>query len=154
MRYKSAESQSERLAKCVFFVKGNPMPTPRPRVRVNGVFFTPVSAGLKAWREAIAWQIKAPRVPMDGPVSVSVAFFFARPKKHFTGKGVLRPEFASSRHTQKPDRDNIDKCVLDAMTRKGVLRDDCLVCAGKVEKYWADPLGEAGALITVEALAK
>lgn len=37
-------------------------------------------------------------------------------------------------HRQKPDRDNIDKAVLDAL-----FEDDCAIASGTIEKRWGTP---------------
>ena len=79
-----------------------------------------------------------PLTPFDQPLRVDVTFFFSRPKSHFgTGKnaGVLK-ESAPEWHIAKPDRDNCDKQVLDAL--KGVFwRDDSIVCSGEIEKKYS-----------------
>jgi hypothetical protein len=79
-----------------------------------------------------------------GPVRVDLCFYFARPKSHFrTGKfaGVLRDD-APKWHTTKPDRDNLEKAVLDALTQVGGFwQDDSQVCAGSVTKRYGIPCG-------------
>jgi Holliday junction resolvase RusA-like endonuclease len=37
---------------------------------------------------------------------------------------------------KKPDRDNLDKAVLDALTRCKFWLDDCQVCAGNISKQY------------------
>ena len=81
-----------------------------------------------------------PSVPLTGPVSVSCLAVFGRPKGHFrTGKfsNQLNPRTAKHWHTSKPDRDNVDKLILDSLT--GIFwRDDSQVCAGGVSKMYGD----------------
>jgi Holliday junction resolvase RusA-like endonuclease len=64
---------------------------------------------------------------------VDVEAVFPRPKALCWKK---RP-MPRLRHTAKPDRDNLDKCVLDALTQSGVLADDKQACAGEVVKFVA-----------------
>lgn len=84
-------------------------------------------------------QSSAPEKPLEGPLRMSVDFFFARPKSHYrTGKNSseLKPS-APMWHTSKPDRDNLDKFCMDAM--KGIFfRDDAQVCLGRIRKMYSD----------------
>jgi Holliday junction resolvase RusA-like endonuclease len=87
-----------------------------------------------------------------GPLRVDVAVYFMRPKSHFfTGKrsDVLRPD-APNFHTSKPDRDNLDKAILDAITNAGIWKDDAQVCAGTLTKAYVQFI--AGADITITTL--
>lgn len=89
----------------------------------------------------LQWQIveHRPEKPIDAPVRIDCYFYFPRPKSHYgTGKnsGVLKAN-APVWYFSKPDRDNLDKFVLDAM--KGIiLRDDCYACAGEIEKKYSE----------------
>lgn len=70
--------------------------------------------------------------PLTGPLQIDIKFVFARESSK-VWKTRAMPRY---RHTQKPDRDNLDKSVLDAM--KGTLFvDDSQVCAGSIEKWRA-----------------
>jgi Holliday junction resolvase RusA-like endonuclease len=70
---------------------------------------------------------------------VDVTFFFPTKVSDRWGKP----------HTHKPDRDNLDKLVLDECTKVGVFGgDDCRVSAGMIRKYWVRPGGE-GAIVEV-----
>lgn len=93
----------------------------------------------KADKHNFYWIVKsnAPKQPFDCPIRVDISFYFGRPKSHYgTGKNatVLKPN-APWWHTCKPDRDNLDKFVLDAMT-KLYWRDDSMVCAGTILKQY------------------
>lgn len=129
-----------------FFATGEPKAQPRPRAfaRKFGATWQArvYDAGTaEGWKAQIALAAKpfVPPTPIEGPVSVSLTFYFPRPKSHFrTGKhaGELRPD-APKYHTTKPDRDNCEKAVCDALTQIGMLKDDCQVCCGPVEKRYA-----------------
>lgn len=55
-----------------------------------------------------------------------------------------RAEYAGKPHQQKPDRDNLEKALLDA-----IFDDDCRIWDGRVSKIW----GEKGQIIIREAAA-
>lgn len=88
------------------------------------------------------WGCKAhrPTSPITGPVNASLCFYFPRPKYHFKKDGQLKPE-APIRHIVKPDRDNLDKAVLDCLTKCGFWIDDCQVCDGEVKKVYGEVPG-------------
>ena len=47
-----------------------------------------------------------------------------------------KEEMQGEFHQAKPDRDNIDKAILDAL-----LKEDCMVASGTLEKRWDDGNG-------------
>ena len=53
--------------------------------------------------------------------------------------------------TSKPDTDNLQKLLKDAMTRLGFWRDDAQVCSEICEKFWA---ATPGIYIRIEELSK
>lgn len=70
--------------------------------------------------------------PLRGPLRVDVICVFPRHSAK-VWKSKPMPRYP---HVQKPDRDNVDKAVLDAL--KGIVfADDCQVCAGSIEKWHA-----------------
>jgi len=84
-------------------------------------------------------QAGAPPKPFDCPLRVELHLFYPRPKSHYrTGQyaGELKPN-APQWHTKKPDRDNADKIILDALS-KVFWRDDCLVCDGRIVKRYSE----------------
>jgi Holliday junction resolvase RusA-like endonuclease len=58
-----------------------------------------------------------------------VAYF--RPAKSWSKK--RKAEAIGELHRQKPDRDNIDKAILDVL-----FEDDKAIAAGTIEKRWAE----------------
>lgn len=69
---------------------------------------------------------------LDGPLRLDLVFVMPRPAS-MIWKTKPMPRMP---HIKKPDRDNLDKAVMDALT--GVLwRDDAQVCSGNVEKWIA-----------------
>src|SRR5690606_28628451 len=70
--------------------------------------------------------------PLECPVRCDVTFVFPR-QQNKVWKTRDMPRYW---HTKKPDRDNLDKAVMDALS--GLLwRDDCQVCYGTIQKYHA-----------------
>jgi Holliday junction resolvase RusA-like endonuclease len=143
---------SERVE---LYVEGVPHGRPRPRgraVRTKGgkwvaQFYQPKNPsrrggkGDKAWARANAW-FKAvrracfqrmPATPWDGPVSLTIDAYFERPKRLCRRSDPEGP----LRHTAKPDRDNVDKAILDALKEAGLFGDDSQVCDGPVRKWYA-----------------
>lgn len=85
--------------------------------------------------------------PMTGPLNVSVYAVFPRPQNMVWKTKAMPREY----HTKKPDRDNIDKAVLDSL--KGLLWvDDCQICCGEVEKWIAAGSEQPHVVITIQEL--
>jgi Holliday junction resolvase RusA-like endonuclease len=120
-----------------FFVQGVPKAQPRVKFSSRGNFgraYTPDTAD--DWKALVMIEAKKHfREPLEGPLRVDIEFLFPRPKSHFTSKGQLKPN-SPFWHTTKPDRDNLDKCVLDALTTIGAWNDDCQVCCGTIYKSY------------------
>ena len=74
----------------------------------------------KPWASLIALSAKEAMSggPVDGPVSIDIAFTMPRPKNHYrTGKNAaLLKDGAPAYHTKTPDIDKLVRCVLDALT--------------------------------------
>ena len=128
-----------------FFVPGVPTAQPRPRVAIIGGFaraYVPSTHPVHSWRERAAlaareirpetWPIRKPH-----PVRISIEFRALRPAS-----------LAKSRvaWTTKPDRDNMEKALLDALEGI-VMESDSQVVGGEVTKVYHR---EPGALVRVE----
>lgn len=75
---------------------------------------------------------------MEGPLTLLLDFYMARPKNHYGAKG-LKPN-APTYHDKKPDLDNLVKAVKDAL--KGIVwRDDSQVSVMYATKKYADMAG-------------
>lgn len=86
--------------------------------------------------------------PISGPVRVDVVAVFPRPAaKVWATKPMPR-----YRHTVKPDRDNLDKAILDCLTGI-VLVDDRQACAGTIDKWHAAGDEQPHVLITITRIA-
>lgn len=94
----------------------------KPRARV----YDPKKS--REWKRAAAFVLRAAwrgRQPIAGPVRLNITAVFSCPKSDFR-KRTLR---GRRWHTNVPDRDNIEKIIMDSA--KGLLwKDDRQVCAG------------------------
>lgn len=138
-----------------FYISGEPKAQPRPRAfakkfgaTYSARIYDPGTA--EGWKGLIAYWAKqhTPETPMDGPVRVDVDFFFPRPARLMRKKDPEGP----IRHTAKPDRDNLDKALLDTLTQLGFWRDDAQVCDGAPRKWYVAKDGTPGARIVIEEL--
>lgn len=69
----------------------------------------------------------------DAPLSLSWRAYFEIPASWSKKR---QAEMAGQPHQQKPDRDNIDKAIMDAL-----FDDDAGVAFGTTAKYWDDGKG-------------
>lgn len=148
------------ITRLEFTVRGTPRPQPRARAQVRDkrkgrpvkayahIYNPDINRG---WKDAVvlaARQAGLPREPWSGPVRMTIDAYFEREKKH------LEPGWPDGAflHTAKPDRDNVEKAVLDALTSCGLWEDDCQVCDGLVRKWWAARGCAPGVRIVAELL--
>jgi Holliday junction resolvase RusA-like endonuclease len=107
------------------FVEGIPKPQPRTRKGKHGNFYNPGTA--TSWKNTIQAYFLQNRQPVImGAVYLTLHFYFKK-----TGIKKTTP------HTQKPDKDNLEKAVMDALTSIGIWKDDCQVYDGRTAKYWS-----------------
>lgn len=128
-----------------FSAAGTPRPKSRPRF-VKGRVVSTASAHEKLWRLAVERAVVAAvvnsgrAVPLfAGPVVLRCRFTFEPP--------ASEPGRIGTPHTLKPDTDNLEKLVADAMERAGVFRNDSQVVCATTEKWWGV---RAGVAVVVE----
>lgn len=78
-------------------------------------------------------SMHAPDVPFDVPVSLTVRWTF--PFRKSERRSVVRAG-RSVPHTSRPDLDNIEKGLLDVLTRLNFWTDDSLVADKRTSKWW------------------
>jgi Holliday junction resolvase RusA-like endonuclease len=103
--------------------------------------YTPSTANdFKAAVQAGAIEAGLMNKNLEGPISLNLVFRLPRPKGHFgTGKNSSRlKETAPAWHTSKPDLDNIEKALKDALSDIRLWRDDCQVCQVTKKKVYVD----------------
>lgn len=132
-------------------------PVGQPRMRTSGAtfksrggksfsrLFTPADADGWKNRVFIAAGPHQLREPHLGPVEVSIVWYFSRPK-YLLEAGA--PDLPIP-YTAKPDRDNLDKSTLDALSERTFWRDDAQVFQGTIAKFWVARGYEPGAIIAI-----
>lgn len=134
-------------------VCGIPKGQPRHRAFLNKhtnrvcVYDNPVADDWKA-RVIQEAELVKPDAPLEGPLSVDIAFYLPRPKSRMRKCDPDGPIPC----TTKPDRDNLDKCVLDALTQIRFWLDDCQVVDGRITKAYHAKAGRPGAVIEITQL--
>ena len=124
------------------FVNGVPKAQPRPRMTARGHVYNPGSAD--GWKEEIKAAFRPVLKPtIEGPVRLIVKFSMPMPKGMEVKKGFPMP------HTKKPDKDNLEKAVMDALTAAKVWKDDAQVFESLTGKYYTGE--KIGAKIIVES---
>ena len=137
-----------------FFIPGNPVGKPRPRAAVGKTRAHVYDANTDLeWRARIRVEAKKyiDQLNHKGePLRIDIEFFFLRPKSHYTRVNLnyrLKPN-APIAHIVKPDRDNLDKPVLDEFVKVGLINKDECVCDGIIKKHWT--FEEPGAWVTID----
>lgn len=141
-----------------FRVPGVPVAAPRVKATIRGAHagvYTPTktstgkSNGVAEFKATIRMAARAITTGplLDGPLRVDLEFVFPR-QSNKIWKNRPMPRY---RKTTKPDRDNLDKICMDALT--GVLWvDDNQVCDGRITKWHAAGDESPHVLITVSRL--
>lgn len=105
------------------------------------------------YKSDLAVQILAQNpkfIPANVPVILKLVIILPRPKTHYNTKGNIKDSFKDLKHTSKPDLDNLEKAVKDAM--KGIVwHDDSQVYKVDKEKLYTGEQQSPRALITVVA---
>lgn len=122
----------------VVYLTGTPQAQPRPRaVRGRITSAGALSSAGKAWRTAVELAC-ADAIPEDIPdwmnnaICVDMVFWFGT---NDTGRHGLG-------HTSKPDKDNLEKMMLDCAERAGLLqKGDQRVSGGFTHKIWGPAPG-------------
>ena len=135
------------------------IPVAQPRVRATVVaghasVYTPGTVNgrphpiheFKATVRKIASE-KYTGAPLRCAVRVDAIFVFPRPRSDIWKKRPM-PRYP---HVKKPDRDNLDKGLLDAL--KGIiLEDDRQVCDGRIEKWVASGDEQPHVEVTIQTV--
>lgn len=126
----------------VFCVPAVPVAQPRQRHRIvstklGGTFvsnYTPTKAPVNAFKATVRLAAATTHYgrPLEGPLRLDAEFVFPRPS-NLRWKRRAMPR---QRHWKKPDRDNCEKALLDAM-RGLMFLDDAQVCDGSIQKWIA-----------------
>ena len=118
------------------FIQGVPGAQPRARFSKQGKFvktYTPKTPTMD-WKARIALALNGVSIPAQ-PLRIDWVAVMPRAAGHWKKDGTLR-NAAPVHHTSKPDRDNIDKAVMDQLKASGVLNEDAHVHRGELFKRW------------------
>jgi Holliday junction resolvase RusA-like endonuclease len=146
-------------------IPGEPCGQPRPRASVvqgRASVYQPKRARgtdgivrdlpITVWRRRVeeVGRSSRPASPLAGPLSVHVQCFFSRPQRLL---GKKHPD-GPIPHTDRPDRDNLDKPILDVLAWNkergwGFWPVDAHVCQGPVEKWYCRRGGSPGAIVRI-----
>ncbi len=135
-----------------FFVMGTPKPQSRPRAFKRGnhaAVYSPVTE----WRNDVKYAA-AQEEAIQGAVKVMIHYHFHRPDSHYgTGRnaGILKKS-APMQMIKRPDLDNLNKAVLDALQDGGLLADDSAVVQLESMKRYISRAAKQGASITILSL--
>lgn len=113
-------------------IYGDPVPQGRPRFKRIGNFvktYDPLKS--KDWKESVRWQAVQQKAPMlSGPLTMRLEFWLSRPKS--IPKKILYP-------IKKPDLDNLQKAVQDALEKICYERDSQIIQIQAIKCYVAVP---------------
>ena len=126
-------------------VSGQPVGKQRPRYTRMGTVYTPAKSReyekrimAASWAEMKKFGLK----PTQRPVHVEVLAFMDIPKS-WSKKRKLEAEYNVTRHTTKPDLDNIIKSALDGISSASyggpIIHDDKQVHSIKARKVYCHP---------------
>lgn len=118
-----------------FFIPGVPVAKGRPRFARQGKFvvaYTPKKT--KDWEEHVKWASieHRPDKPLEGALRINLDFCMPRPKsipKH------------KIHHTKRPDLDNLQKSVIDALQNAALFKDDSQFVRKTATKYYSSVPG-------------
>lgn len=111
------------------YVAGQPRPQPRARF-INGRVVSTANMRAKVWKNSVVAALRRAlqgRARIERPVGLWCESSFHTPRQERWGKP----------HAFRPDKDNIEKLVMDSLMVAGVVKDDSLVCEGSMRKVWA-----------------
>ena len=123
-----------------FWVGGNPKGQPRTKAFSRGGHAGVYDPGTaNDWKVCIWTAAKNKNIQtLKGPVTLALEFRIQRPKGHVRADGESVRPSAPKHHTQRPDIDNLVKCVMDALTMAQVWEDDTQVFQVDARKIWTE----------------
>lgn len=148
------------MAAIRFTIPGEPLSQPRQSIRTFNraggkgpiaTAYLPKSHPVNTWKAIVVMAARQAYQgpPLEGPIRLSMVFVMPRTK------GQTKPGKAMPRlwHTKRPDRDNLQKAVKDALT--GVVwGDDSQVCSGPCDKVIASGDEQPRCEVTIEQITE
>jgi len=136
-----------------FKVDAVPVAQPRQRhAMIAGHIsnYTPSKHPVNSFKASVAYSAKKEYSGpvLDCPIEVEIVAIFPRPKGMMYKTKPMPREYK----TTKPDVDNIQKSVYDALNNV-LWRDDCLICSSVTKKMIASGDEGASVIITVRTVS-
>jgi Holliday junction resolvase RusA-like endonuclease len=119
-------------------IQGKPHAKQRARTGKYGNFYNPSAGDMKLMLIEVKKQLPEGFIMITKgiPVIVNNIFFFEPTKSESTKKFLKLIENDDYPYIKKPDRDNLDKFVLDCLSEE-VFYDDNQVYDGRITKYYS-----------------
>lgn len=136
------------MSQISIMVKGNPVAQPRPRATIRGGKIRVYNKSTSnEWKGSVMAAFKDYiNLNIDAPVNIEIMYYMKRPKSMLRKKDI----FDIIPHIKKPDLDNLNKAVLDALTSARVWVDDSRVFNISASKFYTHKDNECiGASITL-----
>lgn len=89
---------------------------------------------------------------LHAAIQVEMEFQMPRPQSHLRADGTVKPGYPKHWTESKPDLDNIEKALLDALTDTQVWVDDDLVCKVIKSKVYSHPDSEPTTKVKITTL--
>jgi Holliday junction resolvase RusA-like endonuclease len=111
--------------------------------------YTPTTHPVNAFKASLrlAFSQAYHGEPLEGPIVLRALFLLPRPARLIWSTRPMPRE----PHAKKPDKDNLEKALKDALT-KLAWRDDAQVFDGRVKKLYAAGDESPGVYCEIEAL--
>ena len=133
-----------------FFVMGIPKPQARPRAFKRGNHAS-VYSPVTEWRNDVKYAAAQEEAFKDTALTVIIDYYFKRPDSHYgTGRNSEKLKPSSPKFiTKRPDLDNLNKAVLDALQDSGLIGDDSAIIELQSYKTYIGKAGKQGAEISI-----
>ncbi len=135
-----------------FAVRGKPQGKGRPRFTRSGRAYTPKKTAdyEELIRSCYRLQCRDKKLPEGVPLRLRITAYFPIPKN--TPKAERRAMAEGSiKPAKKPDGDNIEKAVADALNGTAY-GDDRMIVSASWEKLYAADEEHAGLIVTIESI--
>jgi Holliday junction resolvase RusA-like endonuclease len=117
----------------LYFLPGNPIPWARSGYNRNTACIYDRQK-LERIQLKLLLEHQHGKLPFySGPLFLFATFYMPIGKSYSPKK---RSEMEDAYHTKKPDKDNLEKWLLDVCT-KVLFNDDCLICDSSVRKRYS-----------------
>lgn len=114
-------------------VQGRPVPKSRPRFTRSGHTYTPPRTKEYEAKVKDEWMYRHGIVASDRPLKVCVMYYYSMPKSWSKAK-----KREAVHYTSRPDIDNLNKAVFDALNGVAYLDDAQIVQVNAVKWYGAE----------------